>query len=75
MYMILYNHETQLSIGQSPDIGVSRLHMLRSSATSAINKPAWSDIKYIWQGAYELYMYIWSVTFPKEGWRFYTYPG
>lgn len=22
MYMILYNHETQLSIGQSPDIGV-----------------------------------------------------
>lgn len=47
MYMILYNHETQLSIGQSPDIGVYRLHMLRSSANSAINKPAWSDIKYI----------------------------
>lgn len=49
MYMILYNHETQLSIGQSPDIGVYCLHMLRSSATSAINKPAWSDIKYIYK--------------------------
>lgn len=42
MYIIIYNHKTQISIGQRPYRSFP-LYMLRSSAAAAINKSACSD--------------------------------